>query len=380
MFDPQASDEPPPPAYELTQETFDQKTQQGIQASLQSDPLENLWEEWDEAKFEANSRTPEDSSSSSSAPSLPPVTAHQYPKEKGPRPPSPPPPPQEEPAVRPLRIVKKSQTAAYQKAVEASSYQSDNFAGGPAASSDGGASLSRSFSVLSVGRRTPPPMFEAVGPSYDGPQYDEVVMSYVPGNSRPSSPMSVLSAESYQPPALPPQPQMVNSRPNTNMGMRPPPPPLPTQYRGGPRPAPAPAQRPQYRQPGRRVGFDPMSAYKSKSAFTPGLDSTPERVDPSAFYNSAVSAHLSTVPQRSAITPAYRPNGVYQQELQHPRPHHAATFNNFTGMGNAGGMNADMNMGRERPMSVMSTDSSYYPNPPVNLAPNRGWGAFNPNR
>lgn len=53
-------------------------------------------------------------------------------------------------------------------------------------------------------------------------------------------------------------------------------------------------------------------------------------------------------------------------------------------MGNMGGMNADMNMGRERPMSVMSTDSSYYPNPPVNLtpnlAPNRGWAAFNPNR
>ena len=32
-----------------------------------------------------------------------------------------------------------------------------------------------------------------------------------------------------------------------------------------------------------------------------------------------------------------------------------------------------MNMGRERAMSVVSTDSSYYPNPPTNLSPNRGW-------
>lgn len=294
MFDPH-TDELPPPSYELSQETFDQKTRQGIEASLepQADTLD-LWEEWDEAKFTANARalteTPA-SSSSSSVPPPPPLTAQQYPQEKAPRPAPPPPPPQEEPAVRPLRIVKKSQTAAYKKAVEASSYQSDDLAGGPAASSDGGASLSRSFSVLSVGRRTPPPMFEAVGPSYDGPEYNEneneVVMSYVPGNSRPSSPVSVLSVDSYQPPALPPHPQMVNSRPNTNMGMRPPPPP-PAQYRPPPRPAPPPAQRTQY-QPRRRVGFDPMSAYKSKSAFTPGLEPTPEKVDPSAFYKCVSS-------------------------------------------------------------------------------------------
>lgn len=68
----------------------------------------------------------------------------------------------------------------------------------------------------------------------------------------------------------------------------------------------------------------------------------------------------------------------FAREIQHPRPHHAATFDNFASMGN---MNVSMNVGRERPMSVMSTDSSYYPNPPVNLAPNRGWpGSFGPNR
>lgn len=49
-----------------------------------------------------------------------------------------------------------------------------------------------------------------------------------------------------------------------------------------------------------------------------------------------------------------------------------------------------MSMGRERAMSVISTDSSYYPNPPVNLSPNRGgWSyqtqsyqtpSFHPNR
>lgn len=198
-------------------------------------------------------------------------------------------------------------------------------------------------------------------------------MSYVPGNSRPSSPVSVLSHDSYPPPALPPQPQPVSSRPNTNMGIRNAPPPPPIQYQHAPRPVPVQAQRPQYQQPRRRVGFDPMSAYRSKPAFTPALQPTHEKVDPSSFYNSAVSAHLSSVPQRSAITPTYRSNGVYQQELQHPRPHHAATFDNFSGIGN---------MGRERPvssMSSMSTDS-YYPNPPVNLTPNRGWGAFNPNR
>lgn len=374
MFDPQVPDEPPPPSYELSQETFDQKTQQGIQASLQPDPVADLWEEWDEAKFEANSRSPADgSSSSSAAASVPPVTAHQYPKEKAPRPPSPPPPEQEEPAVRPLRIVKKSQTAAYKKAVEARSYQADGVSGG----SVEGASLNRSFSVLSVGRRTPPPMFETLGPSLDGPDYEEVVMTYAPGNSRPTSPASVLSHDSYRPPALPPQPPTVNSRPNPNMGIRHQPPPPPTQYQPAPRPTPSHVQRPQYPPSKRRIGFDPMSAYRTKSVFAPGLESTPEKVDPSAFYNSAVSAHLSTVPQRSAITPTYRPNGVYQQqELQHPRPHHAMTFDNFPGMGNTGGVS----MGRERPMSSMSTDSSYYGNPPANVAPNRGWGAFHPNR
>lgn len=291
MFDPQTSDEPPPPSYELSQETFDQKTQQGIQASLEpQDPLEGLWEEWDEAKFEANARshTNPSASSSSSAPSLAPATAQEYPKEKAPRPPSP--LQQEEPAVRPLKIVKKSQTAAYKKAVEARSYQSGNHTGG-SAPSDEGASLSRSFSVLSVGRRTPPPMFESIGPSYDGPQYEEVVMSYIPGNSRPSSPVSVLSADSYHPPALPPHSQMANSRPNTNMGMPPPPQPS-SQYQPAPRPIQP--QRPQYQQPRRRVGFDPMSAYRSKPVFTPDLEPTPEKVDPSAFYKYVYSLPASS--------------------------------------------------------------------------------------
>ena len=281
MFDPQASDEPPPPSYELSQEVFDQKTRQGIQESLE--PLADapdLWEEWDEAKFEANARTfaETQSSSSSSAPSLPPVTAQQYPKEKTPRPPSPPPPQQEEPAVRPLRIVKKSQSAAYKKAVEASSYQSNTLPGGPAPSSDEGASLARNFSVLSMGRRTPPPMFQTIGPSLDGPDYDEVIMSYVPGDSRPSSPVSVLSTDSYRPPD-PPPPQLAESRPN-----RAAPPPRPPFIQHQPAPRTVPQQRPQHQPPRRRVGFDPMSAYKSKSAFTPGLDPTPERIDPSSFY------------------------------------------------------------------------------------------------
>lgn len=326
MFDPQVPDEPPPPSYEFSQETFDQKTQQGIQASLEpQDPLQDLWEEWDEAKFEANARASANtsSSSSSSASSIPPVTAHQYPKEKGPRPPSPPPPQQEEPAVRPLKIVKKSQTAAYKKAAEAHSYQSGGLSNGPA-SSNGGASLSRSFSVLDSGRRTPPPVFEAVGPNYDGPEYEQVVMSYVPGSSRPSSPESVLSTEPYRPPALPPQPQVANSRPNTNMGI-PPQQQSPTQYQPGPRPtqtqyqpAPRPTQtqhqpaqrpiqtqpqRPQYQQQQsrRRVGFDPMSAYRSKPTFTPGLEPTPEKIDPSLFYK-CVHPSCAHAASKSSVT------------------------------------------------------------------------------
>lgn len=303
MFDPQVSDELPPPAYELSQETFDQKTQQVIQASLvPQDPLQDLWEEWDEAKFETNARSPENpSASSSSAPPPPPVTAQQYPNEKAPRPPSPSPPAQEEPAIRPLKIVKKSQTAAYKKAAEARSYQPNDLSDGPTSASDGGASLDRSFSVLSVGRRTPPPMFEPVGPSYDGPQYEEVVMNYVPGNSRPSSPVSVLST-SYGPtvlaPALPPQPQTANPRPNTNMGIPPPPQQPPAKHQPGPRPMQSQPQRPQYQPPRRRVGFDPMSAYRSKSVFTSGLEPTPEKIDPSAFYKCV---HLTPATSKSSV-------------------------------------------------------------------------------
>ena len=292
MFDPHSSDELPPPSYELSQETFDQKTRQGIQASLEPQPdPHDVWEEWDEAKFEANARVLETpGSSSSSGPSLPPVTAQQYPHEKTPRPPSPPPPQQEEPAVRPLRIVKKNQTTVYNKAVEARSYHSNTLPCIPAPSNDRGASLDRSFSMLSMGRGTPPPMFEPVGPSYDGPDYDEVAMNHVPGNLRPSSPMSVLSNDSYRPP-VPPPPRMADPRPNMVM----PPQPQPrTQHQPTTKPVPPQGQRPQYQQqPRRRVGFDPMSAYRSKPAFTPGLEPTPEKIDPSAFYKLVPSIHLS---------------------------------------------------------------------------------------
>ena len=284
MFDPQDSDELPPPSYELSLEAFDQKTQSGIEASLQpQELLADLWEEWDEAKFEANARASVNApaSSSSSVPSVPPVTAQQYPKEKVPILPSPSPPPQEEPAVRPLRIVKKSQATAYNKAVEARSYQSNNLPPVPTSSSNQGASLFRSFSVLDESRRTPPPMFEPVGPNYDGPEYEETVMSYVPGDSRPSSPVSVLSTESYQPAAYTPQPQRADIRP---IVAPPPPQPPRPQYQPAPKPMQPQPQRPQY--PRRRVGFDPMSAYRTKPAFTPGIDPAyqNQKVDPSAFY------------------------------------------------------------------------------------------------
>jgi len=150
-------------------------------------------------------------------------------------------------------------------------------------------------------------MFESFGPSLDGPDYSEVVMTYPSGNSRPSSPLSVLSDDSYRPP-LPPPPPMADSRRRMAMPPLQSPPIQPQTSQRSVHP-----QRPQYRRPERRVGFDPMSAYRSKPAFTPGLEPTQERVDPSSFYNSAVSAHLSSVPQRSAITPTYRANGMYQQ-------------------------------------------------------------------
>jgi len=290
MLDTSPTDELPPPSYEVSQEVFDQKTRQGIQASLEPQPEDDLWEVWDEAKFESNAGAFIDgsASSSSSVPTLPPTTAQRYPKEKAPRLPSPPQHQQEESAVRPLRIVKKSQTAAYNKAVEARSYQSNLMPSGPTSSSDDRASsLSRSLSVFTLGRRTPPPMFEPVGPSLDGPDYAEV-MSYVPGHSRPSSPMSTLSSDSHRPPILPP-PRMTDSRPNMVM---PPPPPPRIQHQPAPRPMPAQAQRPLYQRPARRIGFDPMSAYKSKSPFTPGLEPTPERIDPASFYKWVSSIPL----------------------------------------------------------------------------------------
>ena len=332
MFGPQPTDELPPPSYEVSQETFDQKTRQGIQASL--DPQANvhdLWEEWDEAKFEANARAfaeiSASSSSSSSARSLPPVTAQQYPREKPSRPSSLLLPRQEEPAVRPLRIVKKSQIAAYKKAVEAKAYHSNTLPGGPPSSSDEGASLARSFSVLSAGQRTPPPMFESVGPSLDGPDYEQVVMSYVPGNSRPSSPMSLLSTDSYRPP-VPPPPPIADSRPNR---VRPPPPLPPIQRQPAQKPTPTQAQRSQYQQqPRRRVGFDPMSAYKSKPAFTPDLEPTPEKVDPSSFYKCVSSVHLPllhlphhilTNPSSVLLSqPTSRPSRSVRQLLQRVGP------------------------------------------------------------
>lgn len=280
MFEPAEDLEAvPPPAYELTQEDYDRKTSQVIGSSV-NDPtgLEEVWEEWDESAFEAafeaaarENANGGGASSSSSTPIRP-----QFHPEKAPI-------VEEEPVVRPLRIAKKHQQTpsahVYSKATEAygtpppapdfdaQASTSDSLSPHPPAN----AFVSRSTSIMSIGRRTPPPAFEHMGPSLDGPDYEEMAEQQSRGAG------NTMAAPRASRPLYDPQmrqrTQSVSPAPSHRQSLA-----------NGPQRVP---QRPmtQYPPPQRRLphNFDPMSAYSRPLHPTPS-QSAHVKVDASAFY------------------------------------------------------------------------------------------------
>lgn len=340
-------DSPPPPAYEFCQQEFDQKVSHALEASQAEPPRESAgedeWEAWDETIFAAAAarltlsdasagagsstyylRSPHADASVShlgTAPGQGPIPGNGKARSDG----------REDAhaegafgpgggSVQPLRIVKKATPLAQPEAGSAKEKERPSWyaeaqldAGppqdAPQPATSFRAEVHRSDSIVSRSD-TPPPMFTPIGPSLDGPPYEgpPVVLTYVPGDSRPASPL-------HSPPATqttfagapfshsrsgstgrrslpqPPQPQapqrsfspssFVQARP-THQSL---PPPRPPPSTGSPRPTTAYHPKPVYSAP--RVAFDPRMAYadaKSSPFDTHGLEPPPPKVNAAALY------------------------------------------------------------------------------------------------
>lgn len=335
-------DSPPPPAYELTDQEYDQKTSHVLETS-QSEPQyypgdgEEEWEVWDESIFAANasghtspnnqhqqqagssSRSPIDASASSastkgvsinySSASSSSLSSVGQPSGSS--------------AVQPLRIVKKNNSSPPSKQKERPNWyaeaQLDQHEPSQASTQQSQVSLSRQPTYLHR-EPTPPPMFTAIGdqPPYEPPP---IVMTYQPGDSRPASPLESPpqaylpyppSSTSFNEPSSPtesvrrlPRPPPVQSAPAvpTVNSLAPPPPPMRTQHqsmlppsRPSPRASPRPTTSYQPRPPpmssfGPRVAFDPRVAYANLDRKSGEEPPVPTKVDASAFYRLVFSEY-----------------------------------------------------------------------------------------
>lgn len=331
MSDPsdfEAPDSPPPPAYEFCQQEFDQKVSHALEAS-QSEPQPRFedeeWEEWDEEKFAAavaSMSVGENAAAGSSTLPAVPVASRSPPpavsgngKAKS-----------EEPAnewqaeVRPLRIAKKNTATRREK--ERPSWYTEAQLGEqrrPTLHVSSGAVAAPATRIMSPPppisaypeerNSTPPPMFTAVDNSLDGPPYEGVVMSYIPGDSRPASPlhspppiaapMPFSAAHSASPPlgrrSLP-QPPQANARPYTpsispsarmqQQHQSLPAPARQLPQRASPRPSTTYSLKPPSFAP--RLTFDPRVAYGSEKSSlfnnTPVEEPPPAKIDAAALY------------------------------------------------------------------------------------------------
>lgn len=350
MSDPSYVDAPdslPPPAYEFSQQEFDQKVSHALEASQTEQQrvgdAQEDWEEWDEeafltaaARLEVSDTTSPGASSSSQSPpssASAPVSSFL---------PDPSPGsgngkgrsdqgmdaedlPGGNQSVQPLRIQKKSAQTPYAqsgKEKERPSWLEEAQLGGPPAldpvahrMSGLRADVHRSDSMRSMSSSTPPPEFTAVGPSLDGPPYEGpapipqpsgVVLTYVPGDSRPASPLnSPVAVETHLPhrsfspqfspphngrrslPQPPPSPRSfaASSGPQSRTGHQS----LPAAQRILPQSNPRPFTRYSAKSayPVPRVAFDPRVAYANEKSSHFGManqDSLPTKVDAAALY------------------------------------------------------------------------------------------------
>jgi hypothetical protein len=348
MSDFDAPDSPPPPAYEFCQQEFDQKVSHALEASQRQANEDDEWEVWDEAAFEvaaarlvlsdppvvgesssSSSRSTGDASGSglavpASASAQPvPIRGNGNGKAKSDGSEYDDDAYEATQGVQPLRIAKKGTTSVQPelgREKERPSWFAEAQLGGPtqdAATPDTnqGAPLRRSDTMFSERLPTPPPEFTPVGPSLDGPPYDGpvTVLTYVPGDSRPASPLhSPIPVHAPLPSAPPrlsqspsnrrslPQPPQVDQRSFSAS----PAPPIRTHYhslpaparpsppRTSPRPTTTYSAKPAYVAP--RVAFDPRLAYASaqKSSYfdvARGTEPLPAKVNAASLYRYAYS-------------------------------------------------------------------------------------------
>ncbi|KII95168.1 hypothetical protein PLICRDRAFT_120958 [Plicaturopsis crispa FD-325 SS-3] len=290
----------PPPPYEAAQIEFEQKTTQAVQLSQSQSSTDrhrddqDEWETWDEAAFEAAA------AAASSGPN----------RARSPAPAQ----PSQSREVAPLRVVKKqARRRAPQKERPswlAEAHLDHSSSSSPTASGSQAPGLSprqhgqssSSGPVYLVqnnipdpddedeDRSLPPPPFTEQGPNLDGPPFEQVVLAYNGSTSMPPSPLSSPQQRNTPLPisrrASPAPQQPVLSVEH------------PVQRRIGPR-ASASSKYARNSVAG-RIGFNPLQAY-SRNAYDRGQPDADEPIiyNASAFYNSAVSAHLSSEPMPS---------------------------------------------------------------------------------
>ncbi|KAL1747238.1 hypothetical protein HDZ31DRAFT_61434 [Schizophyllum fasciatum] len=331
-------DDAPPPAY--SEEELDHKISQAIEESLRldakgtphDDGVEDEWEEWDEALFEANSREVQSPGAGSSSAASPPLAQAASPATLPGASTAAVSPPMSiasssgsssvgrMPSVRPLRLHRPSPSTASDKP-RPSWY---NEAG--LTPSDGSSTSPRyplpvppppPLPQMPQLPQTPPtdddapPAFTPVGPSLDGPAYEEVMhLEYHVPESQASSPLTspvIHPQDEVQLSYEGPEDDLEESD-DDELQLPPPPPPPPLPRVRGPRAAPVqsrfsdPVPAPLAGIP--RVQFNPSLAYKCEDAVMAPVaaPAPPPKGDAMAFYNSAVSSVLK--PRTTPHVPA----------------------------------------------------------------------------
>jgi hypothetical protein len=295
------TDAAPPPPYQMSQEEFDQKTSHAIQlASSSANPVdEDDWPIYDPAAFEAVAESYERQPPSSSSVGIP-----------------------------------STDTNRQTRSPEQNSHPEDELEEDRAAS--------------------PPPAFTPVGPSLDGPPFEEVENLSYNGRDSPAAPAfepyppSPRSAGSPPLPPLPPpilqpvEPLRLRSNRHLNAQIQTSSSPYPSQIQASSGPYPSHRQispRPNHSSTIARVEFDPQMAY---SPYGGVGNHTAIRADATAFYNHAVASQLMTSPAQtqsgymergsSPYSSGYAPTQYWaQQTMSSPslHEHYAPHMQNF---------------------------------------------------
>ncbi|TRM67522.1 hypothetical protein BD626DRAFT_479022 [Schizophyllum amplum] len=331
------AEDAPPPAY--SEEELDHKISQAVQESLRLDAKgrphdngEEEWEEWDDALFEENCHTAQSpgAGSSSSAASPPPMSPRASTTSAA----SPPPSIASSsssnvgrmPSVRPLRLHRASTSNNSEKprpswyveaglAPEGSSSDLPPPPPPPRIPSPPQAPV-RPPAENDDAEHEPPPAFTPVGPSLDGPEYEEVARpEYRTPDSQAPSPLTspVMHAQdavrmSYEGPQGDDLDEEDDEEDVEEIIRHPPPKPQPRVR--GPRGLPMPAQTrmnapmppPLANIP--RLQFNPSMAYKREESVMEqtAAPAPPPKGNAMAFYNSAVSSVLQ--PRTAPHVPA----------------------------------------------------------------------------